>query len=353
MKNKFHHQADWLFLLTVSLALLFSSCKEEKQKTMTKSPVRVTAAHPEQGIQFSNLRYVGVIEEKSSTAVSFTGSGLVTQMEVEEGDYVHKGQFIAQLDTTQASNLISNAKAQLNQARDAYNRMKAMYDEGALPEIKWVEVQTQVEQAEVLYQSAVKNKADCTLYAPISGVIGKKSIRTGETALPAQPVCTILDINEVRVKVGIPEKEFACIGNSCHTNIYVDALSRMFEGGKIEKGVSSDLVTHNYDLWISLNNPGHLLLPGMICKVEMLTSPSNSGIHDALYVPSKAIRQDHNGKMFVWVVEKGVAHKQVVALGEDSGNTMAVLDGLSKESLVITDGYQKVCEGTQVEIVSQ
>lgn len=338
----------------VLLLTLMTGCTEEKASQQKKPPVRVVASHPNSVQSVGGLRYVGVIEEESSTAVSFTGSGLITRMDVTEGQRVRKGQFIAQLDTTQASNLINTAKAQLAQARDAYSRMKQMYDEGALPEIKWVEVQTQVDQAEVVYEAALKSRRDCTVYSPVSGVVGKKAMRAGETALPAQPVCTILNIDQVKVKVGVPEKEFSSITSSTQTNIYIEALTKLVRGGRIEKGVTADAVTHTYDMYIHLNNPDMILLPGMICKVEIAGDASDVPVPDGLLsVPLKAVRQGSNGSMFVWAIEEGKACRKPVVLGESKGDEMTILSGLTTETLVITEGYQKVSEGTDVQNIKE
>lgn len=353
MCNRFSFHFKVLPYTAVCLCLILLSCKENKSVPAKVNPVRVLAQHPS-FIGSTGLRYVGVIEESSSTAVSFTGSGLITRMDVEEGQYVRKGQFLSQLDTTQASHVVSNARAQLSQARDAYKRMKEMYADGALPEIKWVEVQTQVEQAETMYDAAVKNRRDCTVYAPISGVVGKKTLRVGETALPAQPICTILDINHVRVRVGVPEKEFSSITPSTPSNIYIEALNKLVKGGRIEKGVSADLVTHTYDMLIHLNNPDHLLLPGMICKVEVLNSNSSENTASSpLSVPVKSVCRASDGEMYVWTIEKGQSRRQPVVTGDAIGNDIQIVSGLSPESLVITEGFQKVSDGTHVVNISQ
>ena len=354
MTNRISPCLKCFHIVAVFICVILLSCKENKPNFEKKQPVRVVATHPSTSLGASGLRYVGVVEELSSTAVSFTGSGLITRMDVDEGQYVRKGQLIAQLDTTQATNVISNARAQLNQARDAYKRMKDMYDEGALPEIKFMEVQTQLEQAEAMYDAAVKSKRDCMVYAPITGVVGKKILRVGETALPAQSVCTILDISHVKVRVGVPEKEFSTILSSTPTNIYIEALNLLVSGGRIEKGISADLATHTYDILIHLNNPERSILPGMICKVEVLaTNTSEIQNVSSLSVPVKSVCRASNGEMFVWIIKNGKSRRQPVVVGDAIGNNMEICSGLTPGDLVITEGYQKVADGTSVVDISQ
>ena len=70
----------------------------------------------------------------------------------------------------------------------------------------------------------------------MSGIIGRKQISAGETALPSQAVVTILDINTVKVKVSIPETEMGRVHAHTPSVIKVDATDRSYQGGRIEKG---------------------------------------------------------------------------------------------------------------------
>ena len=94
-----------------------------------------------------------------------------------------------------------------------------LHDNGSLPEATWVEIQSKVAQAKSQLEVARKNVNDCRLTAPVSGIVGKKLIGIGETALPSQAVVNILDISTVKVKVAVPEAEIGCINEllSFHT----------------------------------------------------------------------------------------------------------------------------------------
>ena len=296
--------------------------------------------------------YVGEVEAESSTSVSFTGSGTVLRVAVEEGQHVQKGQFIAEMDATQARNMLANCEAQMRQANDALERMKQLYDQNALPEVKWVETQSQVAQAKAQLDMARKSLADCRIYAPVSGVIGQKMMSSGETALPSQPVCTILNINNVKVKVAVPEKEIGRFSASTPTEIRVEALGETFMGGAIEKGVQADPVSRTYEVRINVENPGEKLLAGMVCEVKVGGCDSVAA-HETgnttVMVPITAVQRSADGSMFVWKTEGGKAHRAKVTLGEASGNRIEVTSGVKKGEKVIVKGYQKVSEGSEVE----
>ncbi|MBQ1797728.1 MAG: efflux RND transporter periplasmic adaptor subunit, partial [Prevotella sp.] len=226
-----------VFVLAALLALC--SCGEKKESG-EKSPIRVKTQVVSSGMVDNTQTYVGIIEEREATAVSFTGMGVVKRVLVNEGQAVSRGQLIAEMDDTQARNVLAGAEAQMTQANDALTRYGMLHDNGSLPEVQWVEVQSKVAQAKSQLEVAKKNLADCRLTAPVGGIIGTKAVKAGETALPSQAVVSILDISTVKVKVSVPEAEIGGISANTPTSIKVEATGGSYQGGRIEKGVEAD-----------------------------------------------------------------------------------------------------------------
>jgi RND family efflux transporter MFP subunit len=291
--------------------------------------------------------YVGIVEEREGTAVSFTGMGVVKRVLVNEGQAVGRGQLIAEMDDTQARNLLSGAEAAMTQANDALERYKMLHDAGSLPEVQWVEIQSKVAQAKSQYEVAKKNLADCRLTAPVSGIIGKKLVGAGETAMPSQAVVTILDISSVKVKVSIPEAEISGITASTPSTIVVEAAQATVNGGKIEKGVQADALTHTYDVRVNVQNGDRKLLPGMVASVRFISEGSQSITGKSL--PVTAVQKATDGSLFVWTVAKdSTAHRAKVSIGKTTGNHVGIAEGLDMGQRVVTEGYQKLSEGTKV-----
>jgi len=266
---------------------------------------------------------------------------------VNEGQTVSKGQLIAEMDDTQARNLLSGAEAQMTQANDALSRYKMLHDNGSLPEVQWVEIQSKVAQAQSQLEVARKNLADCRLVAPVSGIVGKKLIGTGETALPSQAVVSILDISTVKVKVAVPEAEVGGINANTPTSIVVEAINGNFQGGQIEKGVQADALTHTYDIRINVANNDRKLLPGMVANVRFVSDGSQA--IGSKMIPVTAVQKKADGSLFVWTVGKdSTAHRSTVTIGQTQGNYVSVIDGLNIGDRIATEGYQKLSEGTKV-----
>lgn len=362
-----------IILLTAVLAL--ASCSGN-QRQEAKAPVRVeTQIVTPGGVSDEAQTYVGIVEEREATAVSFTSMGVLKRILVQEGELVRRGQLLAVMDpstpgnsveaahasVSQARDMVSQAEAAYAQAKDAHDRLKLLHDNGSLPEVKWIEAETRLAQATSALNTARsgvttatatekiarKTLADTRLYAPVSGVIGRKMLMAGETALPSQAVVNILDISTVKVKVSVPETEVGAIHSGTPTVIQVDATGRTYRGGRIEKGVQADALTHTYDVRIHVGNRDHGLLPGMVADVRFV--PGGTAAGGRLSVPVTSVQKKADGTLFVWTVDSSrVARRTRVSIGETHGNRVTVVDGLGTGQRIVTEGYQKLSEGTRV-----
>ncbi len=340
-------------LLLLAIVIIGSSCsnkKENRQKAPTQVKTEVVTA----GGQMTNESYVGIVEENEATAVSFTGMGVVKRMLVREGQAVGRGQLLALMDDTQARNLLTGAEAQMAQAEDALQRYGMLHDAGSLPEVQWVEIQSKVAQARSQLAVAKKNLADCRLVAPVSGIIGRQQVKAGETAVPSQAVVTILDVSRVKVKVSVPEAEMNAITPHTPSMIIVEAAGKKVSGGRIEKGVVADAMTHTYDIRINVPNGDRKLLPGMVAQVKIKTSPNPSKGGEGLAgsgisLPITSVQRRPDGSLFVWTIDnQKKAHRTAVTVGASQGNRISIMSGVTAGQRVVTEGYQKLSEGTEV-----
>jgi RND family efflux transporter MFP subunit len=164
--------------------------------------------------------------------------------------------------------------------------------------------------------------------------------------MPSQAVVSILDISTVKVKVAIPEAEISGIGANTSSTIKVEAVNGCFTGGKIEKGVQADALTHTYDIRIHVANGHRKLLPGMVACVQFgnIEKPTKE-----LSVPVTAVQRKADGKLFVWTVANdGRAHRTTIRTGETMGNRIAITDGMTEGTRIVTEGYQKLSENAKV-----
>ena len=95
-----------------------------------KAPIRVKTQIVSPAFVDNSMTYVGIVEEREGTAVSFTSMGVVKRVLVNEGQAVSRGQLIAEMDDTQARNLLAGAEAQMKQANDDLQRYGMLHYNG-------------------------------------------------------------------------------------------------------------------------------------------------------------------------------------------------------------------------------
>ncbi len=332
-------------LTTGILAVILCRCSSEDIIRQANETVKVKTETVVESNLLSTLDYVGVIEEESSVALSFPSIGTIESIYVSEGEYVKKGQLLAKLDQTSAQNVLDAAESTLKQAQDGYGRLKSIHDNGSLPEIQLIDIETKLQQAQSAYNIASKNLENCVLYAPMDGVVGKKMAEAGESAIIGKTVLTILDINPVKVNISVPENEISTIPIGCSSKINISALGdKEFSGQNIEKGVEANAISHTYPAHISIANPQYELLPGMVCNVEITINENTKSI----IVPINIINTSVNRDKYVWCVENGTAMSKPVITGNIKGNSIEITGGLKAGDRVITEGYQKISEGDKI-----
>ena len=186
-------------LALLVLPMLLCGCStDNRQKEVPPTRVKTEKVGKSNGA--SALHYIGTAEEKESMSLSFLVAGTIKSMNADEGQFVQRGALLASMDESSAISALNAAEASLEQAKDAYNRMDMLYKNASLPDIKMTEIKTKLKQAQATYDIAKKNCKDFRIASPFSGVIGKKILSAGETSVPGQPVYTLLNIDEVRIK---------------------------------------------------------------------------------------------------------------------------------------------------------
>ena len=241
------------------------------------------------------------------------------------------------------------AKASLEQAEDAYSRMKELHDKGSLPEIQWVEVQSKLRQARSMEEIASKNLKDTRLYAPFSGVIAEKNVEAGQNVAPGVPVVKLVSLSGLKVRISVPETEVGYVSLGQEVEIIVPALNgKRYTGRIAEKGIVANALSRAYDVKIQLLEADKELMPGMVTEVRQ--DSQKAGI--LCVIPAHIVQIDEKNRSFVWVDDNGKAKKRVITCGDFTAEGVTVVEGLHQGDRIIVEGQQKVCNDTKLSDIS-
>lgn len=331
-----------------ALLLLVVSCKGKKEESKAEEAIQVKVETIAMSAATGEHNYVGTVEENTGSSLSFSVMGTVEKVLIDEGQSVSKGQLLAVLNKATLKNTYTVALSSLKQAEDAYKRLTLLHENGSLPEIKYVEIQTQLQQAQAAESIAKKNLHDCNLYAPFSGVIARRSIEPGMNVMPGIESLKLVTIDKVNVKVSVPENEIARIKKGATAQVNVAALDHKSFEGKIEiKGVIANPLSHTYEVKVKLNNPHRELMPGMVCEVYISSPDQQQG---GILVPNSAIQILDSGERFVWLARDGKATRRIVVVGGLTNQGVVITNGLTSGDQVIIEGNQKVSEGMKIAV---
>ena len=342
-----HISLFYLILLSVAL---FTSCSGKKAQE-AKTPVAVSVVTVSGADGNVNREYVGSVVEREGTALSFEVPGNIVSLRADNGDRVSKGQLLATIDPSTLRDAHQLALSTLRQAQDAYRRFEPLHKQGVLSDIKWVEVQTKLEQAQSSERLARTQLSRTSLTAPFSGVISERTAERGMNVIAGQQIFRLVDISKIDVKMSVPENEVSGIKVGMGANVVVSALGgRSYSATVKEKGIEANPVSHTYDIKLAIASNDGKLMPGMVCSVQLLGGvPSGAG-SAALSVPIDAVKLDSDNRRFVWLAVGGKAKQQYVTIGDFTDGGVIVTSGLSAGDKVITEGSQKVSQGMAVRV---
>jgi len=135
----------WLVAFIISCMML-TGCTEKSRK-LEKKNVKVETISVGNTNLGGTKDYVGTIEEKMGSTLSFEIAGNITSIRVEEGDRVSKGQLLATINPTTVKEAHRATLTTLKQAQDAYRRFRPLHQSGTISDMKWVEIESKLEQA--------------------------------------------------------------------------------------------------------------------------------------------------------------------------------------------------------------
>jgi RND family efflux transporter MFP subunit len=330
------------------MALAVSCGKTKPALTNTEKAVAVRTANVSLSEKSYVLRYSGTIEASQTIPLTFQSAGTIQKIYVETGDAVEKGQLLATVENTDMQNIYNASLAKYEQAQDAYNRLKSVHDQGSLPEIKWVEMETNLQQAKSTLEISRNNLEKCNMRAPVHGIVGRRNIEPGQSALgTALAPVELVRIESVYVKVSVPENEISKITKGLKATFSVSALDgKTFEGIVTNVSPVAETISRTYPVKITVKNPEFELKPGMVCDATLSLERASA----SLIAPYKAVSKDSDGMSYVYVVtEDGRrARKQIITTGPYRESGIEVTAGLSLNQKIVVEGKEKLSENSLI-----
>ncbi len=268
--------------------------------------------------------------------------GRIRKINVEVGDYVNKGQILAEMDRLQLDQL----ELQVKNDDIEYARLKGLLAEGGV-------TQSDFETAELNYQLRKTNlentRENTILRSPISGYVSARNFDAGDMFSLSAPLFVVQQVTPVKLLVGISESEYTKVKKGDVVRITVDAIPGREFTGKVERLYPTmDATTHTFKVEVNVPNSDRVLRPGMYARVTV-----NFGTRRSVIVPDQAlVKQEGTGTRFIYVLQADNTVSYVpVTIGRHIGREYEILEGLEAGSQIVVKGQSLLRDGVKVNVL--
>ncbi len=336
---------------TLLILIVLGMCACGKQESVREvPPVEVSVQVMEAMTTCSEHTYMGELEDRKILSISSLAGGKVTEVLVHNNNRVRKDQPLVRIDDTQVQNSLRSARATLRQAEDGYRRVKQMYNNNGVPEVKLIEIETQLNQARAMVAIAEKELRNCTVTAPQDGTITNLDCKEGQTVVPGAALMRLISDDGLSVSISVPESEVMKLKIGDKGEAIVAVLGDTKIPCEIsEMSLIPNRMSHTYTIRMALENDipqsaRGRLLPGMVCRV-LLANESRTGY----LLPSDCL-QMHVDELYVWVVNDGKATRRKVSDVLYQRNAVLVNKGIQQGDTIVVSGFQKLYSGAVIHV---
>jgi membrane fusion protein (multidrug efflux system) len=273
--------------------------------------------------------------------------GQVVNVLVKEGQMVEKGQVIIQLDDRDYRTRLARIEANHELARLNYDRTKALVKKELAAPTKLDEIEAQLKDLTAQRNEATLALSRTSITTPLSSLLNEIRAKEGDYVGVGDPVAQILEIDRVKVTVGVPESDVAAIFGLKEADVIIEALGGIrVKGEKIFLSRQPRTLARLFDLELSVPNLDRRILPGMFARVELIKHVFSQ----ALAVPLYAIITQGDDR-FVFIENNGHAEKRNVTLGTLFGWEVQITSGLKAGDRVIVVGHRLLDDGQAIEVI--
>ncbi len=322
-------------------------------------PVEVTIITP--GSVSETTVLTGILEGYRAVDVVSEVAGEVVSIHNDLGDRVEAGETLASVDKevareslNQAEAAVMGAEAAFEMARVNFQRDSTLFLDGTSSEAEYQRSRMATTAARAELRSARAGAAlaerglvKTDIRAPFAGYDSRRDCELGSYVSPGVPVYRVVDIDSLRLRLGVSQSEVGRVHPGMKARVTVEALgNRVFEGRVRAVSPEADERTRTFTVDVVLANAsGHPLKDGMVVRVHLVLNTFEGVIR----VPRESVLR--NGEAgYVFVVVDSTARRRDLELGALIDNDYLITGGLHPGDRVVTVGMQNLRDGFPVSL---
>ena len=327
MKTNLKNATRLLSALCITLAAVVSvsvsfSAHAEGLPTIVVQPHPVDLTLPAEA----------VVEALNQATLASQVSGRVTEVRVDAGQVVKKGDLLMRIDAREASEAAAGASAQYINAKANFERLKNLRQQNFISAAALDKARADFEAAQATSAQAGVGVAHATVIAPISGIVAQRQIELGEMAAPGRQLLTIYDPNGLRVTASIPQYKLPQMRSVKQARVEFPELGKWVDATSVTLLPTADAATHVSQVRVNLPAGIKDAIPGMFARVHFVIGRATK-----MTVPLAAVvRRGEVAAVYVQSEQGALALRQL-RLGDPLGDGVEVLAGLNAGERVVLD----------------
>lgn len=302
--------------------------------------------------QSAELKKIDQTFEYTGTFAPFKEVMLVPQVhgEVEnvyfdEGDYVHAGKPLVQIDDDVLQAQYIAAEANFINAKRNLERYESASTSGGVSKLQIDNLKLALTSAEATVKQLRKQIELSRITAPFSGTMTLRSIEPGSVA-GGTAVGRITDLSQLKLEISVPEREVVFFSEGETAQIQTDVFPGKSFTGKIEYVSDRGDNAHNYTVRIVVKNTNATFLKAGMYGTAVLKKGQEK---QTLVIPRTALIGSAKNPQ-VFLIENGKAVFRSIETGLTNNESVQVLQGLKPGDVVVTTGHINLSEGSKIEI---
>ncbi len=335
MKNKKLIVGITVVLLILGLVYwkIRSSRNQREKNIQTVTVKRMTLKE--------ELAATGRIQALKSVDVKSEVSGKIINLKVDEGDYVKKGDLIAQLDSTEAELNYRKAESNYLTAKANFERQKVLFEKEFVTRGQLEAAENTFKQAESDYPSAKENTDKTSIYAPKSGQVIKKYLEEGNVIASGASfvssgnnIFTIADVTHKYVETEVDEVDIGDIREGTPALITVDAYPTKNFSGKVTRVSPMATVEQNltfFNVKVEIFDSSNLLRVNMSADVKIIPKKKEN----ALAIPLEVLKGKKNDYYVMVKRNPGKFEKQSIKIGIENDKYVEIVEGLNENDEIL------------------
>ena len=331
-------------MFVVAAAVVAAGCSNMTGKKAETAAVAV--ADPTVSVAQVFVREVPQDAVYTSTVQAFVKNNIAPQsgnriakINAEIGDFVKKGQVLAEMDMIQ----LHQAELQMKNNEIELARLRGLFDAGGLSQSDLDAIELAYKVSKAQYDNLLENSV---LRSPVDGVITARNYDQGDMYTMSAPLFTVEQIVPVKLLIGVSESDYSKVKKGDSVEVTADAIPGKTFYGKINRIYPTvDPATRTFTVEVKIDNAYKTLRPGMFVRATV-----NFGTNNNVVIPDVAVvKQQGSGERFVYVLnaDNTVTYKKVV-LGRRMGSEYEVLEGLEDGDKIVIGGQIRLKDGIKV-----